>query len=235
MYICTEDIRRGHCNAQKCISLQRTQQCRETDGAGWHAPPTAALRLRFSNRPLGNGALRQRRCSHKIVNELFIVMPSKMRPGKHILQLRSSGGRFIQGSGKKEQIWDLEKMLPEKRADMFWEKTAKWKGWWGSVVAAPLFMCDTCGWLDSYQTVLEMAPVMIMTTTIGESYIWDQVGGLGWRQFWQKLVHFFPKFCKSLLCSMLHEQTCTRFTRSVSCLFVTMPKIPCKTLMLYLF
>ena len=40
------------------------------------------------------------------------------------------------------------------------------------------------------------------------------------------------KFCKSLLCSMFNEQTCTRFTWL---LFVTMPKISLKTLKCYIF
>ena len=38
--------------------------------------------------------------------------------------------------------------------------------------------------------------------------------------------------CKSLLCSMFNEQTCTRFTRL---LVVSMPKISLKTLYCYIF
>ena len=37
------------------------------------------------------------------------------------------------------------------------------------------------------------------------------------------LLYKIRSFCKSLLCSMFNEQTCTRFTRLL--LFVTMPKI----------
>ena len=35
-----------------------------------------------------------------------------------------------------------------------------------------------------------------------------------------------PGFCKSLLCSLFYEQTCSRFTRLFVRSFVTMPKIP---------
>ena len=43
------------------------------------------------------------------------------------------------------------------------------------------------------------------------------------------------RFCKSLLCSMFNEQTCTRFTWLFGRSVVTMPKISLKTLYCYIF
>ena len=45
----------------------------------------------------------------------------------------------------------------------------------------------------------------------------------------------YAKYCKSLLCSLFNEQTCSRFTWLFVRVVVTMPKISLKTLYCYIF
>ena len=59
-----------------------------------------------------------------------------------------------------------------------------------------------------------------------------------WCKVWDcqtNVIHPNIHFCKSLLCSMFNEHTCSRFTWLLFVVVVTMPKLSLKTLKCYIF